>query len=239
MKNNQETLYKNKELREFQKEISDTIQVEREKGEQADFNREINVHDLTSTDMGMYRHIQELEQKGFDMDTLAKLKKEMTFIRRYKDEVRASKNDSRDIFMQWVVNKAHAVLLQIEEAIEQLPKFKDQMKNIIRDELRKKRLKKDYDQSFNDSLDVDELLPSDMRIYNWIQSLRNMPPEEVADITQEDFETYRTRYFQYFNQVPKSNKSRRTFVHYVGNLVTSTLSELELRTMYPEDFKKI
>lgn len=239
MKTSNETFFRDTELKEFQKEISGIIQDQREKGEQADFNREVDVCELTSTDMGMHRHIQELEQKGFDMDTSAKLKKEMAFIRRYKDEVRASKNDSRDIFMQWTVNKANAVLLQMEEAIEQLPKFKDQMRELIRGELGKKRLKKEYEQSFNDPFDVDELLPSDMRIYHWIQSLKNMSPEEVANATQGDLETYRTHYFQYFNQVPKSNKSRRTFVHYVGNLVTAILSELELRAMYPEDFKKI
>lgn len=239
MKNTHEIFWRDKELKEFQKKISDIIQDQRKKGEQADFDREINVHELTSTDMGMYRHIQELEEKGFDMDTPAKLKKEMAFIRRYKDEVRVSKNDSRDIFMQWAVNKTNAILMRVEDALERLPAFKKKMKKIVRDELRKKQLKKDYDQSFSDLLDVDELVPSDMRIYDWIQSLKNMSSEKVASVTQEDFENYRAHYFQYFNQVPKTNKSRRTFVHYVGGLVTAVLSELELRTMYPEDFQKM
>lgn len=240
MKNNFEALHRDKELQEFQQEMTEIIRAGGEEGRRrADFKRNIDVGELTSMDMGMYRHIQELKQKGFDIDTPAKLKKEMAFIRRYKDEVRASKNNSRDVYMQWAVNEANAILLQIEEAIEKLSKFRNQMRKIIQDELRKKRLKKEYDQSFNNPLDVDELLPSDMRIYEWIQSLKNMPPENVANTTQEDFEKYRKQYFKYFNTVPKSNKSRRAFVHYVGSLVTVILSELELRVMYPEDFEKM
>jgi len=238
MKQSRETLHRDKELKEFQNEMKDIIHTQREKGEQADFDSKIKIEELTHTDMGMYRHVQELQQHGMDINSLKKLEKEFTFIKRYKQEVRTSKNSSRDMFMQWIVNQANALLMHIEEALEKLPAFQEKMRLLVRDEFRKKRLKKEYEQSFNDPLDVQELLPSDMRIYEWIQSLKEMAPEQVAQITQEDFEKFRTIYFQYFNNVPKNNKSRRTFVHYVGNLVTSILSELELRTMYPEDFQK-
>ena len=119
---------------------------------------------------------------------------------------------------------------------KELQAFQKEMKIFIHDELEKKRLEKEYDQSFNDPINVDDLFPDDMHIYRWVQSLKNMTPEEVQKITQEDFEKFRNTYFQYFNSVPKNNVSRRTFVHYVGTLVTAILSELELRVMYPEDF---
>ncbi|GEM_PF-2051024 len=239
MKNNRETLYRDIELKEFQKEMTEIIRTQREKGEQADFDGKIDTNELTPIDMGMYRHIQELEEKGFDIDSVEKLKKEMTFIRRYKNEVQTSKNNSRDVYIQWIVNRAHAMCMQIEDAILKLPKFKEQMKKLIQDELRKKRLKKEYEQSFNDPLDVDELLPSDMRVYEWIQALKNIRSEDIIDNAQENFDAYRERYFKYSNNVTKSNVSRRAFVHYVGNLVTLILSNLELRVMYPEDFQKI
>lgn len=239
MKNTRETFFRNKELKEFQKEITDLIQYERAKNEHAHFKHEVDVSELTSADMGMYRYTQELERKGFDIDSLVKLKKEMAFFRRYMHEARISKNNSRDVFIQWMANNVQGIFLRIEDALRRLPLFKEQMKKIIQGELRKKRLKKEYEQSFNDSIDVEELLPAGMLIYEWTQSLKNMPTEKAANMTQTDFEKYRAHYFQYFNQVPKSNTSRRTFVHYVGNLVTATLSELELRVMYPEDFQKV